>query len=80
MAPSFFERGHVEGNVRIDPGEAAAYLVVLTTEADMHRSTTSEISSTVFFSGKTPIFVPGGGYANDYGPIGSLRIDVSAAR
>jgi maltose operon periplasmic protein len=79
VAPSFFERGHVEGNVRIDPGEAAAYLVVLTTEADMHRSTTSAVSSTVFFSGKTPVFVPGGGYANDYGPTGSLRIDVSAA-
>jgi maltose operon protein len=80
VAPGLIERGHVEADIRVDPGEGAAYLVVLTTEADMHRRTTSEEQSTVFYSGKTPVFVPGGGYANDYGPTGSLRIDVRPAR
>jgi maltose operon periplasmic protein len=79
VVPGFFERGHVEANIRVDPGEGAAYLVVLTTEADMHKQMASAVSSTVVFSGKSPVFVPGGGYANDYGPTGSLRIDVSAA-
>jgi hypothetical protein len=78
--PGFIERGHVEATARIEANDSVKYMVVLTTEADMKRKKYSQGESTVYVSGNVGGFVLGGNYANDFGPTGSLTIDIMPAK
>jgi maltose operon protein len=80
VEPGFIERGHIEANTRIEVGDFAKYMVVLTTDADMKRAKYSQAESTAYVSGKVVSFIPGGAYANDFGPTGSLTIDLTPAK
>jgi len=71
--PGVWERGHIEGTVKIS-GNEEKYIVVLTTSKNMELELHSTESGYAYATSTGAVMVPGGRYANHFGPIGNLEL------
>ena len=74
VPPSTWVRGHYELTTSVKAEDAARYLVILTTEADMKRRHEEGNSSMLMPAGKIFVPVSTGPFANEHGPTGKIKL------
>jgi len=78
MSPGWIERGRVEGTIAFKSAEVTErYIVIHTTDELMNEVVHSSKSGYGYATAAGPVFVPGGTYANHFGPVGTLEITVT---
>jgi maltose operon periplasmic protein len=76
VEPSTWERGHYELEATVLPDDAARYLVILTTDADMAGRHEVADSHILMPAGRIYVPVSTGPYAHEHGPTGKTKLVV----
>lgn len=76
VEPGTWERGHYELTATLQPGDAARYLVILTTDADL--TGRHEVADSHFLMPAGGIYIPVsmGPYAHAHAPTGKIKLVV----